>query len=384
MNKLNLLFVFTLLSCWAMSQTPLWSDTFEDAGAPSSGLRTPSVQNLYPSSPPYTKYFARVAPSSLNLQNGIYSNFQGSKIWAGEDIDAAANGSNFSQSAQQTITWTGINITGKTNLKFKGLFACDNQANIWENGKSGQGNPADFMIVKYRINNGTWQDLIRLFGDDQGRMAPALLTSTDSVGTETPLPSYEFTEISANISGTGNTLDLQFICHSNGSSTEELAIDNFRVFDGASLPVTFGQVKSVIKNNELVIDWETLHEDNNDHFIIEASADGQLFKKIGTVKSTAHDGRSDMTIYYTFSVQSGNQSLALMIGLSGLMGLLFFAKRKRQWIAAVAAVGILGFISCNKNPVANPDNDNNVFIRIAQVDKDGSVSYSKVVTTVKE
>src|SRR5690606_42025647 len=45
-----------------------------------------------------------------------------------------------------------------------------------------------------------------------------------------PLTSYLFTELSASITGTGTSLDLQFTCFANAAGTEELAIDNFRLF----------------------------------------------------------------------------------------------------------------------------------------------------------
>ncbi len=102
-----------LLSNYVNAQTQFWSDNFEDAGAPSSGTRVPSVENFQPASAPYTKYFARVIPTDLNLQNGSYSNYENSKIWAAEDIDAAFNVDIFGQSSHQSFSWNNINISGK-------------------------------------------------------------------------------------------------------------------------------------------------------------------------------------------------------------------------------------------------------------------------------
>lgn len=225
--------LFMLLICSYFTpgaQTLFWSDTFEDTGAPLSGTRTPSVQNSN-GGPPAVKYFFRTAVSGINLQNGTYTGYEGSKIWAAEDIDAALNGTNFGQSSNQNITWTGINITGKTGITFKGLFAAnDFGGQIWD-GKSHVPN-IDFMIVEYRINSGTWTKVLGFFPDNLLSGVLAEDTNADSVGDGTAL-GYAFKEFTANIPGTGTTLELRFNCFANGGATEELAIDNFRLFEAS-------------------------------------------------------------------------------------------------------------------------------------------------------
>ncbi len=377
--KKQLLILFTLISFNTFSQTPFWSDTFEDAGAPSIGSRTPSVQNFFPATAPYTRYFARVAPNNIALQSGTYSNFQGAKIWAAEDIDGALNGSNFGQLPNQTITWSNINIIGRTGISFRGLFACNNGPSTWENGNTGVGLPSDYMIVSYRINGGAWTDVVRVFATDGGQMTRE--TTGDEVGDGTPFVSYAFTELSGYIPGTGTTLDIRFSGHSNGTGTEEFAIDNFRLFEGTSLPVTFGTIAPVIKNETLTVNWQTLTETNNDHFIIEASTDGKVFKEIGTLASNTPDGSSDKSIQYTFTLQNTGTGLASVAVVGLLAGLLFFTKRNRKWMM-LAACSLTVFISCSKSITDNEDHP--LFIRIGQVDKDGSSTYSKVVAAVKE
>lgn len=282
------------------AQTQFWSDTFEDNGAPSSGTRTPSVQNFYPATAPYTKYFCRTAPGNLSLynynnNNGVYTGFEGAKIWAGEDIDAAATGTNFSQDAAQSITWKSINISGKSGFSFKGLFACNNAANTWENGNS-TGNVADNMGVSYRIDEGAWKDLVRLYGTNGGQLA--LETTGDEVGDGTPLPSYQFTELGANITGTGTTLELRFSCYSNGSGNEELAIDNFRLFYATALPVSIKDIKVSKDNTQALLNWTTASELNNKSFIIYRSGEDKKFVKIGEVSG---NGTTATANSYTFA-----------------------------------------------------------------------------------
>lgn len=47
------------------------------------------------------------------------------------------------------------------------------------------------------------------------------------------------------------------------------------------------------------------------------------------------------------------------------------------------SIMVLGY-SCTKSDKAAIQNNDNLFVRIAQVDKDGTKSYSKVVKVVKK
>ncbi len=118
-----LLVMMCLFSISTNAQTQFWSDTFEDTGAPSTGTRVPSVAEFSCGGPPATAYFMRTATSGIAFQNGSYTNMEGSKFWAAEDIDKGSTCVNNSISANQQVTWSGINITGKTGLSFKGHFA---------------------------------------------------------------------------------------------------------------------------------------------------------------------------------------------------------------------------------------------------------------------
>ncbi|MDR6785362.1 gliding motility-associated-like protein [Pedobacter africanus] len=227
-RKMLLTFMLSLLSITTFSQTQFWSDNFEDAGAPSSGTRTPSVENSWGS--PATRYFFRtdaVPSTSIMLQNGAYIGMEGSKCWAAEDIDAALTGVNGGQSPEQNITWTSINISGKTGMTFKGLFAAENSGTTWEGPAIA---PADFMLVEYRIDGGAWISLVRFFSNNTLNGQLALEITGDDLA-EGALLTKTFTEYSGVITGTGTTLELRFRGSSNGAATEEFAIDNFRLFE---------------------------------------------------------------------------------------------------------------------------------------------------------
>ena len=127
--------IFTLILCCfyfqVNAQTQFWSDTFEDTGAPSAGTRVASYNQGGPSVP-YAYYFLRTDGSNIALQpfsapetTNSYQNIQGLKFWAGEDLDKVGTGVNDINDKIQNITWSGINIVGKTGLSFKGLFAAN-------------------------------------------------------------------------------------------------------------------------------------------------------------------------------------------------------------------------------------------------------------------
>ncbi len=102
---------------------------------------------------PATAYFRRAANADLALQAGPYTNVQGTKFWAGEDIDLGTSCTAAAQSANQQVTWSGINIAGRSNISFKGLFAAQgNIGGTWET--LAFGTSQDFSMVEYRIDGG--------------------------------------------------------------------------------------------------------------------------------------------------------------------------------------------------------------------------------------
>ncbi|MCH5600931.1 hypothetical protein [Niabella ginsengisoli] len=149
-----------------------------------------------------------------------------------------------------------------------------------------------------------------------------------------------------------------------------------------SLPVNFGNVIAEIKGNALNVNWQTLTEKSNDHFEIEVSKDGKSWSKAGSnISSKAAEGNSDLSIQYEQSIPlSGMAVMGASIFLLS-MGMMF---RRNKWLGSVLMiVGMSAVLyGCTKN-----DNDisataEKVYVRIKQVDKDGTASYSKVVTAV--
>lgn len=146
-----------------------------------------------------------------------------------------------------------------------------------------------------------------------------------------------------------------------------------------ALWVTFGSIDAYVKGNNLHVNWTTEKEVNNDHFEIEASTDGEHFTTIGSVKSQAENGNSDVTLNYEWTTKS-NLSLGMLPYIAAVFLLLLFVRRKKTILLATVAISFIAFaqISCKKDKDSITDAEN-YYIRIAQIDKDGTKTYSKVV-----
>ncbi|WP_300602257.1 M43 family zinc metalloprotease [Niabella sp.] len=160
--------------------------------------------------------------------------------------------------------------------------------------------------------------------------------------------------------------------------------EDFWVRIDLTLPVVFGQFEARMKHHTLDVQWNTSTEANNDHFMVEASADGINFLPIARVESKAQNGISDHALQYHISID-GNGKLALGLGLLAVLLSMQPARNRRKKLLLISTV-ILGlFITCNKHTVADAENSSQPqFIRIAQVDKNGVKQYSKTVKIVAE
>jgi hypothetical protein len=70
---------------------------------------------------------------------------------------------------------------------------------------------------------------------------------------------------------------------------------------GVPLPLKFGEIKALPKNNGIEVDWSSLSESNLDHYEIERSTDGRNFISIGQVRAR---GNNDDKVDYTYQDNS--------------------------------------------------------------------------------
>ena len=223
-----LLLLFAINS---MAQTQFWSDTFEDSGAPSSGTRALSIAEFICNSPNANAYFKRMDGTGLT-STVSFNSFEGTKFFAAMDIDKGPTCTNGTIGAEQSVTWSSINIAGKTGLSFKGLFA-GNSGAVFQ-GTFFAPN-IDYMNVEYRIDGGAWVKAISFYPNDNTAVGGPLAVDTngDQLGDGAILTSA-LTEMSGNIIGTGALLDLRVIFFVNNGPPGSIAFDNIRLFETAA------------------------------------------------------------------------------------------------------------------------------------------------------
>ena len=242
--KRLLILVTMLFGCLlGYSQTQFWQDDFENASTPdmAAGSTRIAENNSGVGGPPNTSYFKRTTGSDISM-TVAYSAFSGSNFWAGEDHDTPFGAGN----EEQQIEWTGINISGKTNLTFKGLLGANSTNGSWDNFNTGSGAPGfgvyaapsnDYIIVEYAIDAGAYTQLMSFFSDNiTGPVGTAKKlkedTNGDFIGDGTTL-NQSMTELVKTIPGTGTSMKLRIRVYSNGGN-EEWGIDNFRLFSGVA------------------------------------------------------------------------------------------------------------------------------------------------------
>jgi hypothetical protein len=149
-----------------------------------------------------------------------------------------------------------------------------------------------------------------------------------------------------------------------------------------SLPVIFGDITARFINENLAINWVTKMESNNDHFLVQASKDGKNFTTIGTELSKARDGNSNEDLLYEWKIPVHS---IWALSIAGLLVLSIGKKhRGRKWLLTLTFMGVVVLsIKCTKSKNDSFANTNDIYIRIAQVDKDNIVKHSKVVRVIK-
>ncbi|WP_300598404.1 right-handed parallel beta-helix repeat-containing protein [Niabella sp.] len=146
------------------------------------------------------------------------------------------------------------------------------------------------------------------------------------------------------------------------------------------LPVLFGRLTAVIKDRQLLVNWRTETETNNDHFLVQVSQDGIRWKTVQTIQSNARHGNSDVPVEYNHAIPL--TSLSLGAGLL-LLGALVPGRRKYGFMAAAIILSAVAF-ACNKKDLSRLNANENLLVRIVQVDKDGTEQVSKVVKVTGE
>ncbi|SDC58811.1 right-handed parallel beta-helix repeat-containing protein [Niabella drilacis] len=148
----------------------------------------------------------------------------------------------------------------------------------------------------------------------------------------------------------------------------------------AALPVLFGPVSATIKNGRVLVSWTTETETNNDHFLLQLSPDGVHWKTVQTIQSKATAGNSNTVLEYNSTIPLTTLSLGFGMLLLGALA----STRRRHAFAIAAAICCALAFSCHKNTAVEPAGNGKLFVRIVQIDKDGTKQLSKVLQATPE
>ncbi|MGE9310107.1 hypothetical protein ACLOAU_00555 [Niabella sp. CJ426] len=258
--------------------------------------------------------------------------------------------------------------------------------------------PNGTVIASVQVNsNGTYS--FRLAQGSltaTGNYSIVLTNSIKQVGdplatADTPAGGYGYTGVNRGATGTDNTnrtgkLNIGDISGTTGGTTLNPA--NFGISnDPLVLPVQFANLSATVRGGVLFVNWTTSSEKNNRSFAIEASTDGVHFTAIGTADSKALNGNSDTALSYEFSADLSGVAMAssgFLVALLALGGLTMGLQRRRKLLfAGLMLAGIsVGTIGCQKKGSEPLADGKNAYIRIAQIDQNGSKTYSKIVKVV--
>ncbi|WP_298468066.1 Calx-beta domain-containing protein [uncultured Erythrobacter sp.] len=180
----------------------------------------------------FSDFFTRTDGSDVDPSYAVTGQ-TGSFFFAAQDTDSVPG---LSTDDEQSIFFTGLDITGLTNLMFSIDVAEDDSSDGNEDWDS-----TDFFQVFVTIDGGTSFQIFGIENDGVGtgsgsNGAPLLDTDLDGTGDGTQI-SANFATFAAAIAGSGSTLDIELRFHLD-SGDEDLAIDQVTVTgeQGGTLP----------------------------------------------------------------------------------------------------------------------------------------------------
>ncbi|MFV0606470.1 MAG: hypothetical protein ACK5NK_11580 [Niabella sp.] len=276
---------------------------------------------------------------------------------SGPSTGSGENNVFFTNSGAANFLITNIPVTGATALQLEILVY---KSRVAEDGSS--------FTIEYTFDNGTYATV----------SMPVLPTGTGTTGW------YVRT---VSLSGTGSLLNIRFTNTSTVNSNY-FRIDDIRILSNTPLPVTFEKVEAFIRDENLIVNWSIEREKNNDHFDIEVLNINGETVKLGSVSTKANNGNADGVINYTFSTPLKSAAAMLGISLAVLCIMGLAPLRKRNPISCILLLSVVScfvVISCSKQSASEIIDTANkrTFIRVVQVDKDGTKQNSKFVEALR-
>jgi len=146
------------------------------------------------------------------------------------------------------------------------------------------------------------------------------------------------------------------------------------------LPVIFGNVQAAVKDGQLMVQWQTQNETNNDHFLIQVSEDGNNWTTVQTIQSKAIDGNSSSALDYSISIPFQAATATVVVLLLFGAGTSVGKQRKYLTIGCILICSTL--FSCQKQEMVVSKENQKLLIRIVQVDKDGGMKESRAFRAI--
>lgn len=140
--------------------------------------------------------------------------------------------------------------------------------------------------------------------DPAGKNMTAYLIAGSPDGKVTLAANGSFTFVpNSDFTGSSTTFSYK-VC--NNSLCSETATVTLHFPASTATPVLLADfMANYTYGNNVVLNWATSFENNNDHFDVERSTDGVHFSKIGTVKG---QGTTNLTTNYTFTNRISRQT----------------------------------------------------------------------------
>ena len=166
-------------------------------------------------------HFTIVPENGTFFEDDPYTGFGGANFFSANDIDDPQGPGHNSQ----TLNFV-IDITGRTDLSFSGLFATSTNE-VGGSDPDVRYDASDGLRVRAQIDNGPVQDLVFLESEGGRNTHLAIDTDFDGTGDGARLTGA-FTELTSLIQGTGSSLLLTVEVHAD-SENETFAFDNITV-----------------------------------------------------------------------------------------------------------------------------------------------------------
>jgi len=156
------------------------------------------------------------------------------------------------------------------------------------------------------ISNGVNPNMYLSFGGGNNATVGTKM-KTINVKDEVNITTYgidSLGDISTYVSNANGTGDVAYKYNTDGTYTLFFLSTNNGLAatksDWTILPASLSNFKASIQNKNVMVEWSTTNETNNQGFAIEKSINGQDFSKIGFVNSKSINGNSSAVLSYQF------------------------------------------------------------------------------------